>query len=354
MLKAIIIGQGMAGSVLAWELHRRGQTIAIIDDCHRTSSTRVAAGMVNPVQGQRLNLAWRIEDCLPAAKAFHQQIAETFGRSFFNETPILRVIDGEAEKNQLAKRRDDPRFTPFLGPDQPADSQHGVNDGDGSLLIHQSGYVETNPLLNCLTEFFQKENLLHQADFDHDHLQVHADHVAWRDLKAERVIFAEGWRILNNPWFKDYNFQPNKGEILTIKSDQPLPANPINRNKWIIPLPDGSAWTGSTYGRGKTDHEPTEAGRFEILSKVEDTLPGHQLRVIGHRAGVRCATGDHIPRAGLHPDNPQVAVFNGFGSKGNVFIPWLARQFADFLIDGKPLPEECDFAARPPKKKPAK
>lgn len=350
-LQTLIVGQGTAGSILAWKLHRSGHALRVIDDGHRTSSSRVAGGMVNPVQGQRLSLAWRIEDCLPAARAFFREVADFFGRDFFHEAPILRLLDNEREAEFLEQRREQERYGPFLGEARAAGTNPTLADEHGGLFIHQSGYVDTNAFLDCLRDYFQAEGILCHAEFRHDELAVNDDRIRWRELEAERVIFAEGFRILDNPWFAEFNFQPNKGEILTLSADQVFPEHPVNRGKWIIPLPDGAAWCGSTYGRGLTDCSPTEDGRAKILEKARAILPGHALNVIGHRAGVRCATGDHIPRAGFHPDHPRIGVFNGFGSKGNVFAPWLAAQFTEFLITGKPLPPECDFAKRPPRTK---
>ncbi|GHC10407.1 NAD(P)/FAD-dependent oxidoreductase [Cerasicoccus arenae] len=351
MTNTIIVGQGMAGSVLAWELHQRGHTVRIIDDGHRTSSSRVAAGMVNPVQGQRLTLAWRIEDCLPVARQFFDEMAEQFGRVFFRPAPILRLVASEKEHDYLEKRQADERFTPYLGEFMAPSENAPLNDDHGGLFINHSGYVETNPLLDYLQTYFREHDILCDAEFDHAEFVVTENEVRWRDQTAERIIFAEGWRILENPFFREFNFQPNKGEILTLKSDQPFPTHPVNRGKWIIPQPDGSAWCGSTYGRGKTDLETTPTGRDEILHQVEATLPTHELSVTGHRAGIRCAAGDHIPRAGWHPDHPRIGVFNGFGSKGNVFIPWLAQRFADHLTSDTPLPPDCNFGLNPPRRK---
>jgi glycine/D-amino acid oxidase-like deaminating enzyme len=41
---------------------------------------------------------------------------------------------------------------------------------------------------------------------------------------------------------------------------------------------------------------------------------------------------DRKPVIGLLPDNAQIGIFNGLGSKGVLLGPWFARQFADYLI----------------------
>ena len=73
-------------------------------------------------------------------------------------------------------------------------------------------------------------------------------------------------------------------------------------------------------------------------------------KVVRQSCGLRSATSDRLPVMGLHPDHPCLALFNGFGSKGIMWIPSLADSFAAHLLDGDPLGEEIDllrFTNRP-------
>lgn len=54
VMKVLIIGQGIAGSCLAWELKRRGADFTIADRPIAETASRVAAGLVNPLTGPRL------------------------------------------------------------------------------------------------------------------------------------------------------------------------------------------------------------------------------------------------------------------------------------------------------------
>ena len=48
-----IAGQGLAGTLLAWALERAGREFLIYDPGHEESASRVGAGLVNPVTGER-------------------------------------------------------------------------------------------------------------------------------------------------------------------------------------------------------------------------------------------------------------------------------------------------------------
>ena len=53
-MNVLIIGQGIAGSCLAWELKRRGADFTIADRPIAETASRVAAGLVNPLTGRAL------------------------------------------------------------------------------------------------------------------------------------------------------------------------------------------------------------------------------------------------------------------------------------------------------------
>ena len=56
----IVVGQGIAGTLMAWNLHLAGKKVLIIDDHHSGSSSLVAAGIVNPITGKNYVTSWRI------------------------------------------------------------------------------------------------------------------------------------------------------------------------------------------------------------------------------------------------------------------------------------------------------
>ena len=63
-----IAGQGLAGTCLAWALWKRGEDFLLMDR-GAGGSSRVAAGMVNPITGKNFEPSWRIADFLPDAVA---------------------------------------------------------------------------------------------------------------------------------------------------------------------------------------------------------------------------------------------------------------------------------------------
>ena len=63
-----------------------------------------------------------------------------------------------------------------------------------------------------------------------------------------------------------------------------------------------------------------------------------------HVAGVRPTTADRNAFLGTHPEQPRLHLFNGFGARGALSIPWYARRMAGYLLQHRPLPAEADLA----------
>ena len=64
----LIVGQGLAGSLLAQELLRRGRTVHVVDDHWKSSASQVAAGLMTPLTGRRFTLTKDYPELFAAAK----------------------------------------------------------------------------------------------------------------------------------------------------------------------------------------------------------------------------------------------------------------------------------------------
>ncbi|HIV04190.1 MAG TPA: FAD-binding oxidoreductase, partial [Candidatus Spyradosoma merdigallinarum] len=47
-LDFVVVGQGLAGTLLALELEKRGRRVLVVDDGWKTAASRAAAGVLNP------------------------------------------------------------------------------------------------------------------------------------------------------------------------------------------------------------------------------------------------------------------------------------------------------------------
>jgi glycine/D-amino acid oxidase-like deaminating enzyme len=92
LIDFLIIGQGLAGSLLAWELIQRGCNVVIIDNGLENAS-QVAAGLINPITGMRFVKSADVDTLLPAAKRCYSHLADFFQQDFYIEKPMLRIFN---------------------------------------------------------------------------------------------------------------------------------------------------------------------------------------------------------------------------------------------------------------------
>ena len=67
----LIVGHGLAGATLAWQLQKLGQTIAVVDREAPNTASRVAAGLISPISGKRNAASYRFDEFWKEAKEFY-------------------------------------------------------------------------------------------------------------------------------------------------------------------------------------------------------------------------------------------------------------------------------------------
>jgi len=334
----LIIGQGLAGSLLAWELIQRNCKVVIIDN-GKENASQIAAGLINPITGIRFVKSDYVDTLLPAAKQCYSQLADVFQQTFYMEKPMLRLFRSVKELTHCLKRLDNPGYRDYLGPiTLPNQPVKKIATPFGFLQQKQTGYLLTRPLLSRLQDFFIARECYRLADIDYQDIQLQPS-LRWQDIFPRQIIFCEGHHATNNPWFSWLPFQPVKGEILTLEHQIELPDKILNYGNWLIPLNSHHIRIGATFDRENLNTLPTERGKNDLLNALK---PIHvnlaQAILINHQANIRPCTLDKQPFIGNHPQYPQLGIFNGFGAKGSLQIPWYSQRFVDALLNNTPLP----------------
>jgi glycine/D-amino acid oxidase-like deaminating enzyme len=342
---ALILGQGLAGSLLAWELAARGWRLLVLDDASPSAASRVAAGLINPVTGPRLVKTPLADELLPALQASLRGLEGRFGTRFLHRLPLLRRFDSERMLEFWQRRTEDPAYRGYIRPAalHPKDLAP-CTAPLGGFAQGRTGWLDAGALVRHLGDWLRSASILHSGEVHYADIRIEAHGVRWRDRRADRIIFCEGYRLGSNPWFDWLPLQPAKGELLTMETGVPLPPWILSAGRWLIPVGGHRFRFGATWSWDPLDESPSVAGRERLLADLDRDFPALAKTASrrNHLAGVRPGTRDRHPFLGLHPAMPSVGVFNGFGSKGSLAIPWYARRFADFLTAGTPLPPEAD------------
>lgn len=340
--RVLIIGQGLAGTALAWHLWRRGIPFLIVDADEANTSSKVAAGLITPISGMRLNLGWRVAELIPAARAFYRELEEKLGCRFYHEVPHIRWFREQREVLLWEKRRMEPAYQPWFEQDSQQIDSPIFHNELGGFVQRGCGWLNTNAYLNASRQFFQGQQCWKVGRVDEQNLSVTNQQVSWQDESFSHVVFCQGWQAGKGHWFPDLRFNCARGVITSFRPLLPIPQRHIyNRNGWISPDGESDAsWrAGSTY---EFDfNRPPEASLPEIREKLQDLLK-IDFELSAPRSAVRPIIRQRNAVLGTHPMHRHLAVFNGLGSKGAMKSPLLAEWLVAHLFDHQPLPTEVD------------
>lgn len=329
----IIIGQGLAGTTLAWQLRRRGVSVLVVDGDRRPSASRVAAGLITPVTGKRMNLAWRFHELWPAAVELYRYVEESSGAALLHAGRSVRLFVDEHERELFDVRERDDFATLVARRDSIVDDA-SLRAPLGGFEMLSGGRLDVPAFLDASRRCFGEDDGFLNADVD-----VAADFELTRDgvrssrlgIEASRLILCRGFSETEGDPFEQVRFRAAKGETLTVRIPGLEEKRPIHARAWLAPDGDDRYRVGATYTWDPLDSEPSEAARLDLCRRLSEILR-LPFDVLAQQAGVRPILEGQHPIAGLHPNNPAIGIFNGLGSKGASQAPFIAGHFADALV----------------------
>ncbi|MCX8081139.1 MAG: FAD-binding oxidoreductase [Bacteroidia bacterium] len=341
----LIVGGGIAGTTLAWYLMKNGFTFTLISYAQAGEASVAASGVWNPLAMKRVNPGWKMKECLEELFAFTDYLEQKLGKRYHHIKKILHPLYHDEEISFWKKR---------LGQYPELHSQVFIKESckpngefpfDTYIEINNCGWLDVGTYLNDSKDFFENRGQFINEKFIHSELIILPYGFEYKNLKFKKIVFCEGWRIFENPFFQNVKLNPAKGEELIIRIDNHnFNFNGYILNKQIIirQHSDNIYIAGSTYRWDNLDNMPTDDAREELMRKASDVL-SVPYSVVGQRAGIRPATHDRRPIAGEHPEIKDMYVFNGLGSKGVFLSPYMCREFINFIQYGTPLPTEASI-----------
>ncbi len=338
----MIVGQGIAGTVLADHLMNDGFSVLVFDDPSHSNSSRVAGGLYNPITGRKMVKTWLADELFPYLIDYYKDLETRIGSEFLVDVPIYRPFVSIEELNEWMGKSSEPAFQPFIR-EVYGSSKFGkhIRDKFGGLLLNQSGYLNTGGMIESFRAYLSGKNALREQSFDPENLELKEGGVAYGAYTAGKVIFCDGPLTASNRFFSWLPLSPVKGELLYIKVSEAFEAI-YNRGVFIIPIGDGICKVGATYDHINLNRMATEKARKQLIEKL-DGLIDIPYEVVDQVAGIRPATKDRRPFIGIHPEHAQIGIFGGLGTKGVSLAPYFARQFVEHMTKSEELKMEANI-----------
>lgn len=335
MIDYLIIGSGLAGISFAEVALRDDKSIFVLDNNSQNSS-KIAGGLYNPVILKRFSEVWNAQEQLIVMNDFYSLLEEKLKCKVDFKKPILRKFFSVEEQNSWFAASDKVGLAPFLSTELISKKYVGIDSPYGYGEVLQTGYVDTALLLNKYKEYLIQNNLFLEEAFDYNALKSESDGIRYKDIQAKHIIFAEGFGMHANPYFKNLPLDGTKGELFTIKAPQLDLDVIVNTSVFILPLGNDLFKVGATYNwKDKTDL-PTEEGKTELIERIKEIITC-DFEIVEHFAGVRPTVKDRRPLVGTHKDHNSIHILNGLGTRGVMLGPSMAKALFDHIENQTPL-----------------
>lgn len=338
----LIVGQGLAGTLLYWHLRKEGKTCLVVDAGKDTASL-VAAGVINPMTGRNYVKSWMVDTLLPFAKLCYREMEEAFNIGVYFDLPVMRALSSVREENDWMARAADPAYESYAG--DIVDGHHFAAYLKNAVKYGTTvgaARVDLPLLINAVRRHLTEANAFVGATLNNADLQKTPEGWVWQDYLCKEVIFCEGYKVVFNDAFNYLPFAPAKGNILRIKSSVNMPFN-LRDEFFVTPLGGGNYWIGSGYRWGEWDTQLNDEDIQKMKNFAAQNL-AFDFEEECKMAGIRPSTKSRRPLMGRHPQQAGWYIFNGLGTKGTSLGPFFAAAMAAYLTRGEALPPEVDIS----------
>lgn len=339
----IIVGQGLAGTLLANELIRQGKSVVVFNDPDQIKSSDIAAGLINPVVFRRMTKSWMVDIAFPQMETTYLQLEVLLNQKLYYPCQIYRIL-GEEDDSLWKSKAFANGLGDYLEPEPQICHQYkNLNTPFGIGRITKAGRVDIQLLISSFAELLREKYSFRNEKLDFEKLKMESDVVFYKDVTAEKIIFCEGAAVSVNPYFKNLKFKHSKGEILELKIPELNLNEIVSKEVFLMPIGFDRYKVGATYRWDELNMEITGSAREELISKLKNILP-ELTEIINQKAGIRPTMHDRKPVIGFLEEMPQIGIFNGLGAKGVLIGPYLAIQFAEYLLgNSTQIPHEINI-----------
>jgi glycine/D-amino acid oxidase-like deaminating enzyme len=334
----LVVGQGIAGSVLAYQLEKRNKRFCVIDRGHSSSATLVAAGVINPLVLKRMTLSWRASEFLDYAHDFYPELDAHLGIDSFHQVPLNKLIHSKQEEDFWRQRWKLAELDNFADYELKDLSLSQFNEDFLLGTVKRTAWIDLKLFLQKMRDHLKHEEKLIEEEFDHLALENHE----YKGLLFDKIIFCEGAACKKNPYFNNLPFDFNQGDLLTLRVEG-LGLGEIYKKKvFVIPLGNDLYRVGATYQKRDETNYDASKKRAELLQNFEDIFKC-DYEVVDQESGIRPTVKDRRPLVGRHLLLNNFYIMNGMGSRGCLMAPLLSEELLDHIEEGKELSRDLSL-----------
>ncbi|MBQ0786667.1 MAG: FAD-dependent oxidoreductase, partial [Oceanihabitans sp.] len=210
----IIVGCGLAGIHFCEQLRANSKTFVVLDNKSQHSSV-VAGGLYNPVVLKRFTSVWKSQEQLELALPIYKKLEKDLEVTLDYNTPVYRRFTSVQEQNDWFTASDKPELTEYLSTALIKNDSQALDANFGFGKVLGTGRIDTKLLIESYKKYLLEGNQLLEDTFNYEALIIE-DTIQYKDISAKHIVFAEGFGVKKNLFFKDLPLKEVKGELVTI------------------------------------------------------------------------------------------------------------------------------------------
>jgi glycine oxidase len=349
----IVVGAGIVGCAVAYELARRGASVQIVEErAVGMGATHAAAGILAPHIEMSSPTAF-LDLAIRSLNLFDDFIARTQADSgmsvLYRRTGTLQVAtseDGMRGLRNAAARLEAQHVVLGLLDAQTviAEEPHLSHDVVGGLVVPLHGFVAAGDLIRALAGAARRHGAqviegsrVRRIVAANGEVTVETDR---GPLAGSAIVLAAGsWsgRIEIAGLPARAPVRPIRGQLLRLSWKGPMLRRVVwSERCYLVPWDDGTLLVGATMENAGFDERTTVAGVRDLLEAACDIAPGAWTAgFVDARAGLRPATTDLLPIIGASRVLPNLMYATGHYRNGILLAPVTAALVADAMLDDR-------------------
>lgn len=328
MTDVLIVGQGIAGTLVGLRLLELGHSIQIIDPCHAGhTSSLLGAGIVNPITGKHFVKTWMADTIIPYAKTYYQDIKTVWGLEVIQELPLLRSIDSAEQENAWLSRQTDPQWGEYLSSAIDYSEIQGFRKPFALGKLIHTFRVKMPEFVLGARRIFDDNHALIRGQFHYADLYQRPDGFDYQNMFYKNIIFCEGHSALSNPFFRQIDMNPSIGRVLYVHTEHLSLQSMYKDDLFFVPLGNGTYWVGGGYERPHNFNDDNKA----FMDKIHDILQVDFIP-LNYAHAPRPTMANRRPYCLQHPQISGMYIFNGLGTKGCSLGPYFAHRFVQYIL----------------------
>jgi glycine oxidase len=350
----VVVGAGIIGCAVAYELARRGASVEVVDDRHvGMGATHASAGMLAPyieAEDSRPGFLALAVRSLGLYDSFVERVVADSGIAVpYQRSGTLQVAtteEGMAALRRAADRLGSLDVAAGLLDSQAvrAEEPHLGAGVAGALLVGCHGFVAAAELARATMAAARRHGAqliergrVRRIVRDGADLLVETGRGS---LSAAAVVLAAGsWsgQIELDGVTGAVPVRPVRGQLLQLAWTGPRLCRVIwGERCYLVPWADGTLLVGATTEEAGFDERATVAGVRDLLEAACDLVP-HTWTAgfLDARVGLRPASRDELPIVGRSQNVPNLVYATGHYRNGVLLAPLTAELIADVVIDAR-------------------